>query len=85
MFFKKQPPPAERECPASLDEKRDAFPIFINVSALPNKILSIEREEINTPDEETVIFCVDEKGKVVDFHFEISRKQHQELIASLKK
>jgi len=87
MFFKKQPPPTERviEYPASLDEKRDAFPIFIDVSALPNKILSIEREEIDTPDETTIIFCIDEKGKVDEYPFVISRKQHQQLIANLKK
>lgn len=86
MFFKKQPPPAERiiEYPASLDEKRDAFPIFIDVSALPNKILSIEREKINTPNEETTIFCVGAKGEVDEYSFVISRTQHQELINSLK-
>ena len=89
MFFKKTPPPVqpepEMEYPTSLDEKREAFPVFIDVSALPNKILSVEREKIDTLDELTVVFCVDPKGKVDEFSFEISRKQHQELINSLKK
>lgn len=87
MLFKKKTPPIENppiEYTASLDSERKLCPIFINLSTL-KQILSIERCEINTPDEHTKVFCEPEEGKVDDYQFDISRKQHAELIEQAAK
>lgn len=81
MFFKKTPPP---EYPASLDEKREVCPLFINISAFPFDTLSVERVEVDTLNEHTVVYCAKKDGNVEDYMFEISRKQHQELINNIK-
>lgn len=42
--------------------------------------MSIERELINTPDEQTVVYVLREDGECSEYVFRISRKQHAKLV-----
>jgi hypothetical protein len=94
MFFQKKTPPIEShiespvkpivEYSATMEADREICPVFIDLSALPFKILSVERADMNTPNEETVVFCVKEDGEIEEYPFKISRKQHKELIGELE-
>lgn len=84
MFLKKQTPPPVIEYSAALDKSREICPVFIDLSVLKN-ILSIERCEINTPNEHTKVFIDPDRDGVDDYPFDISRKQHSELIEQASK
>lgn len=80
MFFKKKPEPPKLEYPTELDTLRDSLPILINLSKVKDSIMSIERVELNTPDEETVAYVLKENGQCDEYVFKISRNQHAKLI-----
>jgi len=87
FFFKKQPTqePKKPEYPAELDAARDSILTFIDLTVFGDKVVSIERDNLNTPDEKTVVYTLAEKaGEVDEYCFRISRKQHKELIEQFK-
>jgi len=79
MFFNKAPKPTEY--PSSLDSLREVLNPYIDLSVFPNKILSIERWDLDTPEEHTKIFTILENGTVEDYQFDISRKRHAVLVS----
>lgn len=84
MFFKKSLPVVKPSYSLGVDAAMDGFEIFIDLSAFKESILSIERNNINTPEEVTVVYT-DSNGKINDYDFVISRKQHAELVNQYKK
>lgn len=65
-----------------IDDLRNKCSVIIDLSKIIDNILSIERINIGTKDEETWIFT---KGdNLGDYSFHISRFQHEELINKYK-
>lgn len=85
MFFLKKKEIEETPEPKYTKEQdalRDLFTVAIDLEAFEGgRILSIERMEIDTPKEETIIFVLYKGQKdTEEFPFLISRKQHADLV-----
>lgn len=89
MFFKKQPPKPEvpePEYDLEIDKLQDQLGIFVNLKVLEDqgfKVISIERERINKPDETTVVYTLKD-ASIEEQNFGISRAQHIQLISDWK-
>lgn len=94
MFFKKKtsnetpiPNPPKPEYSAELDALRDSFPVAINLNAFDgHQVLSIERDNLNLPTEETVVFVMYKNSTTAEeYPFKISRKEHSNLVNDFNK
>lgn len=85
MFFKKKPEPQKLEYSTELDALRDKLSIIIDLSMFKGKILSIEREYLNDPNERTLVSILKEDGSCDEYTFEISRNQHAKLVQQYSK
>lgn len=89
MFFKKQPPKPEAPEPEynlEIDKLQDQLGIFVNLKVLEDqgfKVISIERERMNKPDETTVVYTLKD-ASIEEQNFGISRAQHIQLISDWK-
>lgn len=84
MFFKKSPPPINEPYSLEKDARMDDFEMLIDLSALDGKVISIERENIDSSKEHTSVYVVYDGGSIENTEFSISRKQHKDLVEKYK-